>query len=338
MPDQSVITDRFCLNHGEHAIDNAPTVRLRNGVDCVPQHFLRYAHTRVSVERLVMKIDYDRAYPIFVSEDAGGVYVQIGIIGRDNYTSLRNGIAKNPKLVFGRRWRVEPNLPTSEILQTVCLALKKAREHEMRELFKVAHKGRTTTPMSNHHDLPLMARNTELLHAGTTKVVSLDCIISRALFDGGHFELADVETTRSGVTVLELIYVAKRDAGNPPHINAPLIVTLKALSPSAVLHGMMDAILQLSDAYVDENFAFEGFARFSRSVDVLAIADLSAALRRDPATLTRAQKDKAAFAKTYAQEKYDTDNTRVPVLHSGPYADALRAKLAGYTFANGVKV
>ena len=152
---------QISLLPGESPIENAPSVKLDNGGLCIPQHYLRYHHTRQSVERIILDIDYSDRYPVFVCEDDSGLYLQVGIVGYDNYAprASQSGL----KVVYGRKWRVEPQLPTSEIIQTVFLALKKAREHEVRELFRFHHRSGSTTPFNTHHDLPLMSQNADLL-------------------------------------------------------------------------------------------------------------------------------------------------------------------------------
>lgn len=335
--------DPFCLNIGEDLIRSAPTIELENGAKCVPQHYLQYDHTLASVEALLEKIDYDRRYPVFASEDAGSIYIQIGIVGPDNYKPTPCG---NPKLVFGRRWRVEPNLPTSEIIQTVFLAIKKAREHEIRELFRLVRGSRLSTPLSNHHDLPLMARERDLLKPRLDKTAAstqspmdvVQQVLDDVVFDGGRFKPVDIEPTRSGLTLVDLVYIPASDNDSAELLRAPLTLTLRSLSRNDIVHGLMDCVLTLSDRHVDETFKFDGYARFSREVDVTAIADLSIALRRAPSTLKRAKTDKHSFAQNFALDRYETDATRIPVLGSGPYADKLRAQLAEYEFANGVEI
>jgi hypothetical protein len=140
---------------GETALPSAPKVLLDDGTNCIPQHYLSYHHTKESVENMVAEISYDPNYLIFVDEDKGGIFIQVGIIGIDNYMNAQS--QDSQKIVYGRRWRVEPQLPSSEILQTAFLALMKAREHEVRELIKYNDKNKATTPFSCHHDLPLMA-------------------------------------------------------------------------------------------------------------------------------------------------------------------------------------
>ena len=127
------------LLEGEKALKNAPKTELADGRLCVPQHYLSYQHTLQSVEQLLLNIDFDPRYPIFVSQDGSGnsssIYIQVGVVGADNSTTS-NAENSQDKIVYGREWRIEPQLPTSEIIQTVFLALKKAREHEVRELFR----------------------------------------------------------------------------------------------------------------------------------------------------------------------------------------------------------
>lgn len=304
------------LNSGEAPVDHAPAVRLRGGASCIPQHYLRYNHTRQSVEALVMDMDYDPNYLIFVSENAGGVYIQIGIAGLDNYKSAHN--QQGRKIVFGRLWRVEPTLPTSEVIQTVFLAIKKAREHEIRELFTITVGGLKTTPLSNHHDLPLMARRSEDL-APQPQTVTLKETIDSVRFDGGRFEITDAMLRNSGQLILDLTFVPATGRTRAD-MAEPITLLLRDSEPNTVYHALMKYCLDGSDAHVDENFTFKGFARFSRNVDILAIADMSAQVRAKPKN--------SVFSKTIKATNYETDAGRVPVLSDSAYADKIKSDIA----------
>lgn len=111
------------LQQGEQALEYAPSVKLKNGKNCIPQHYLRYEHTLESVQNIILNCHFNKSYLIFASSEGDNIYIQIGIIGYDNYISLSKQSQK--KIVYGRKWRVEPELPTSEIIQTIFLALKK---------------------------------------------------------------------------------------------------------------------------------------------------------------------------------------------------------------------
>ena len=304
------------LNSGEAPVDHAPQVQLRSGRSCIPQHYLRYNHTRQSVENLVMKIDYDPDYLIFVSENAGGVYIQIGVAGLDNYKPAKAQPGR--KIVFGRLWRVEPDLPTSEIIQTVFLALQKAREHEVRELFTVTRGGVKTTPLSNHHDLPLLARCADALCAQQTQTPYSE-IIGSVRFAGGRFKTVSREQRLNGTWLIDLSFEPAPGRACPEPV-APMTLLLADLSANAIYHGLMDEILRRNNLHVAENFKFNGLARFSRNVSLDAISELSATVRARPQNET--------FETALSDNNYETDAGRVPQLSQSPYGEKMKADIA----------
>lgn len=315
---------------GESAIDAAPYITLPSGGACIPQHYLRYAHTRASVEAVVADIAYDSHFPIFVSEDAGGLFIQIGIVGFDNYGPQPVGL--RPKIVFGRRWRVEPNLPTSEIIQTVFLALKKAREHEVRERFTLHIEGGKTTPFNNHHDLPVMAREADSLHECSG--LSASDAIAAARYSGEGFTIKAVQTTPMGATLYHVIYDGTSDF--IPEAGLEFLISVKDTLPqgNAVLRGLVGALLVASDAHVDAHFTYQGFARFADDVDTVAIASLSRASRRAPERVIADKTLATKFAQNFEAERYETDSTRIPALGESDYAARLRTQLAELNLSN----
>ena len=321
------------LNPGEAALAQAPVISLADGLSCVPQHYLRYAHTQDSVEALLGDIAYDPHYPVFVSTDKGQIYIQIGIIGYDNYKSKAR--QAKLKIVFGRKWRVEPNLPSSEILQTVFLALQKAREHEIRECFTLDMNGHVTTPFNNHHDMPLMARQKDCLYAPdiAPKTMTQDevsVLLSRVKYEGHAVHLIDMEVTRLGPILMKVKFDGVIDILR----DATMVVMAESLTPNAVLHGMIDGLLAASDAHVKTHFTYRGFARFHSNVDVQAVANLSLTTRQSPKQLIRAKRRKKNFVKSFETERYETDSTRIPTLSSSPYSDKLRAQLRTFDLSN----
>jgi len=319
------------LNTGERALDNAPRLTLRNGRSCIPQHYLQYAHSRESVEALMNNVEFCDNYPIFVCEDAGGIYLQIGIVGFDNYKASKK--QTGPKIVFGRKWRVEPNLPSSEIIQTAFLAIKKAREHELRELFTFNIGGKVTTPFNNHHDLPLMARNSDILSISPAQDVSLEAALSSIKFDGGIFKLQDCETLRNGLHAVSLSYVPKSSREHAEFSETSIVLLIKDLSSNTLSHALMTEMIAISDRLVDTNFKFKGFARFSPDVDASSIAALSVELRQNPETLITETPAKN-FTKKFAAERYDTDMTRIPQLTNSSYSQKLHSRLKTMNLAN----
>jgi hypothetical protein len=144
---------------GVSAMLGAPVAPLRDGGQVVPGQFRQFRLTEQEAQQIVARIELPPGLVAFVGQDpsGGGPYVQIGVLGPDNY----GGRDHNPdKLVYGRRWRIEPALPDYELVQTVFAAARDALDHETRELFAID--GRT--PFSGHIDATAMAA---MLKTGT---------------------------------------------------------------------------------------------------------------------------------------------------------------------------
>lgn len=312
------------FNSGEKPIENAPQILLKNGRTCIPQHFLTYQHDRQSIEAVLSDIDYDPRYLLFVSEDGGVPYIQVGIVGYDNYKSKKQ--QPGQKIVFGRRWRVEPNLPTSEVIQTCFLAIKKAREHEIRELLSVSWDNHKATPFNSHHDLPLLARNRDLIETPPTKTRSLGDLISSIRYDRKRLALLDIEQRMSGQWIIDIAF------GNKPEDAVTLIVS--DLKEDTVLHALIEAMIAKSDRHVDETFKFQGFARFSHQNSLAAISDISVETRGQKSAPDCAN---MVFDTNLAQEKYDTDSSRVPQLTQSSYSRKLRQRLESLDIKTGFK-
>ncbi|HEX5360673.1 MAG TPA: hypothetical protein VFW49_06230, partial [Fluviicoccus sp.] len=120
------------LQPGETPMPQAPAVTLPNGAVAIPQHYLQYRQTADTVRALLADIDFDPHTLLFAAQDANGLYLQAGLVGRENYE--RGNTLRPRKLVYGRKWRIDADTPTSEVIQTAFLAISKAREHEVREL------------------------------------------------------------------------------------------------------------------------------------------------------------------------------------------------------------
>lgn len=316
---------------GEKAIENAPPIELSNGQNCIPQHYLIFEHTLESVEKIVIQIEFDDKFPIFVSEDSQGIYIQIGIVGYDNF--LPRSQQYQRKIVYGRRWRVEQQLPTSEIIQTIFLAIKTAREHELRELFQLQVDGRQTTPFNNHHDLPLMSRQRNLIvECGVINqpidirgeaFIDIQLILNLIEYDASTFRLINCQPVTSQQWIIELKIERTHMSELEETKIDSLSFIIKSLSENELLHSLMSSLIELSNLLVEEGFFYDGFARFSRHNHVKSIARLSSKLR----AIDHIENKQLAFMKNFEQRNYDTDITRVPKIQSGPLADKLRNSL-----------
>lgn len=136
------------INSGCEPIENSPQIQVKNIQIGVPAQFIKYNLGQKEAQELCSRIELPKPLLLFV-EDADVPHILIGIVGPDNYKRH-----DELEIVYGRRWRIEPNLSHSEVLQTVLLACKVAVEHELRE--RVQIKG--TTPFNAHQDHELFAR------------------------------------------------------------------------------------------------------------------------------------------------------------------------------------
>lgn len=317
------------LLDGEKALANAPKAVLADGRFCIPQHYLSYQHSLSSVEQLLLDIDFDPRYPIFASQDETGIYVQVGIIGVDNYKSNANS---QEKVVYGRKWRVEPQLPSSEIIQTVFLALKKAREHEIRELFRLEHNNKMTTPFNNHHDLPLLTNSRERLQPTASKTQALFCteiekILKTIRYDGMQFELLSFLLRPTGEYLVELKLLPQ--AGDQlAELTGTEYISFMLAKPTInyFTHQLMQHLIQLSDRYIDEQFRYRGFNRFSWENEVSAIAQLSTEVRQ-----LHKSADLDGFNQHWQQSNYETDRSRIPVVSSGALWSKLKNQLDSFS-------
>ena len=328
---------------GEKALDNAPKAELADGRFCIPQHYLSYQHTLQSVEQLLLDIDFDPRYPVFVSQDNSdkhsnknaGIYIQVGIVGIVNYKPSNAEVSQD-KIVYGRKWRIEPQLPTSEIIQTVFLALKKAREHEVRELFRLETLNKTTTPFNNHHDLPLLTNSSDRLQSakvtGPQSDPSLfkkeiEDALCRINYGGIQFELMTFMARHTGDFLVDLKVIPSNNHTLSELSNTQFIsLFIKKLDVNYFLHQLMQQLIQLSDRYVDEAFTYRGFNRFSWDNNIEAIAQLSSEVRQ-----LHKSEDAKSFTQHWQLNNYETDRSRIPVVASGALWSKLKVQLEPFS-------
>jgi hypothetical protein len=369
------------LQLGEFPINHAPYVSLEHGIQCIPQHYLQYQHNRESVELLVVDIEYWHNFIVLVDEDKSGIYLQIAVIGIDNYPSANYAVTPDKlsvkqhrlansettsatkKVVYGRKWRVEKELPTSEIIQTAFLALKTAREHEIRELFRLQHKGALTTPFNNHHDLPVMAKLLTARCTNTPVDTDLACLpldeqlqrINHALalisYDSACFAVQQhtgnklaIERRYNGDWLIDIKLLANSDtqlaevvtkrtastASKPTPLGyTVLTLIVSSLSINKIYFNLMRLLINLSDQHVAENFSYRGFKRFSSENSILQIAELSTDLRQKNGT----QKD--SFISEFIKSNNTVDAARVPELRPGKLAQKVAKKMSQFDQLQG---
>ncbi|MDE2593042.1 MAG: hypothetical protein KGL57_02295 [Burkholderiales bacterium] len=320
------------LQKGELLMPHAPQVRLPSGLDCIPQHYLSYAHTLESVSDLASRVAFDDETLVFATEDDKGLYIQVGLIGRENYD--RGSVVRPRKLVYGRKWRIDSDTPTSEIVQTIFLAIQKAREHEVRELLTVqdAQSGAISAPLSCHQDLPLMAQNREWVMGfgadEASQASQIKGLLSKLHFAQRslHLQSLNFFGGRAWLVITLGDKPAGRDqeGGLAEFDHVALCVTFDPGQAHQLIYEVQDALIHVSDRHVEETFRFDGFARFSRQINPLAIARLSVASRpyqRDSQNKT--------FYSAFQASNYNVDAGRAPHLGIGALARRNRGVIEG---------
>jgi hypothetical protein len=227
--------------------------------------------------------------------------------------------------VYGRRWRIDTYIPTSEVIQTAFLAIKKACEHEVRELLTIRDRdsGRTGTPFSTHVDLPLMARFPELVmrEASPAAQPAPETWLQGVRFDGREMKVDDVTLRPNGNLIVDVVFAK----ASSPRVRSgfeqlQMTIVLRELSEASLVHEIMNALIHRSDRLVDEQFRYRGFARFSQGVDPARVSQLSVVTR------TGGLPDEQ-FKLVRATLNYDTDTRRVPSLGAGMLAHRNRQAL-----------
>jgi hypothetical protein len=323
---------------GESPLREAPNIRLSNGANCIPQHYLAFEHDLHTIESVLLDIEFCDHYLLFACADLDGLYIQVGIIGFDNYVAPN--IKQREKIVYGRKWRVEPQLPTSEIIQTAFLALQKAREHEIRELFRLHQHNYLSTPFNNHHDLPLMSQHSELFtHIKENHVPENLRYFRQALqnvrYDHGSFELDNMTCLNGKKWLLDIKIHLNTKTSLPELCSSALTnsitILLERLSVNELYYELMDYLLKLSNRYVEEQFQYKGFRRFSRSNSVVAIGYLSSTVRhRGP------NKILDDFSNQLKAANFYVDQSRVPPLTNSKLSKKIAATLKKFPNLEGI--
>ncbi len=320
---------------GETPLPYAPVVSAVNGRAVVPQQFLDVNRTLSSVEAILSHIDLPENFLLFAGEENGLVYLLCSVVGHENYIK-RAEQRTELKVVYGRRWLLEPSTPTSEVVQTAALAVKKAREHELRERVVIYlhddsnHTSIKTTPFNCHMDLPLMANSRSLFLAGSRlnqaeqtqsneqHTGSVEDMLARIQVDNLQPRLC-AETNLNNGRVLFDVMLDKTDA--PAYSFADLGSTTISflcgqegseggVNSAEFLHAFFDALLTQSDQYVDEVIAFENFQRFSRKNCPTDIAKFSYQTRKPLVADER-------FGAYFQDMSYRVDAAKAPAINNG---------------------
>lgn len=311
---------------GEQPVENAPFIVLDNGASCIPQHYLSYCHSVSTIEQIIQNCTFDNGYLVMAGQDSFGLFIQIGIIGFDTYKLPQR--QESRKMVYGRRWRIEPYFPTSELIQTIYLAIKKAREHEVRERLKINVNGKYSAPFSSHQDLPLICTHFEHMSPIEYQYSfeefrrALAKIAKNIQFDFSSLQLLNVEKRYRDTIAIDIKFLVSEWSEMPEIRGAFLTIIINKPSINLFLHELMDALIKYSDDYVAENFYYKNAPRFSKNVSPLKIAHLSQQVRRK-----LSQQEHQDFYARLAEHNECVDKLRAPALVSKKISEDVMQKL-----------
>ncbi len=310
---------------GETPLAYAPTIRLSNGDEAVPQQYLDVDRKLDNLSKVLNHISVPKGYQLFAGQDGACLYLIVGVIGKENYPRSAE-IAQMDKMVYGRRWLIEPTTPTSEIVQTSLLAIKKVREHEVRELLtlRINNASHITTPFNCHLDMPLMAGNKFTLAKASALEVKAQ--LPHVKFAGYRFEIANTAVL-GGKRLFEL-QVLGRSSHFPELENSSITVVCEHLDKRDFLHQLIATLIARSDRYVEENIAFMDFKRFSHDLDPIELAKFSYQTRNVEISDSR-------FEKGFEDMSYKVDASKAPLYNDGELGQKQRLLVASYKNLGG---
>ena len=324
--------------YGETPLPFAPYISLTGQQFVVPQQFLNVNRDLKSVEAILSKITFDDDYLLFVNEIDGGLFLQVGIIGVENYPRNEEQKYQN-KIVYGRRWFIEPTTPTSEVIQTAFLAIKKAREHELREnIIFTNDKGIKTTPFNTHMDLPLLVANQESVISNNSNdqlsdkteiTETINTVLKQVTINKHCPSLVAVHQIDDTRVLVDLSLMDTSSNSHFPELEGvTLSIFCEDFTVRTFLHELMNELVKRSDRYIEECFSFDGFNRFSQNVCPLKLAEFSNATRKIHNVDSR-------FEKHFRQMSYEVDASKAPYFSSGELGKKQRMMIDQSGVQNG---
>lgn len=273
---------------GKSPMPGAPTVQI-DDQHIVPSQFSVFRHTLESVRELIGKIKFDENFRFFVfpdPESPNQVLLQVGMVDYENYPY---GSQQSCEFFYGRVWRVEKLLPSSEIIQTAFKAVSDMIEHESREL--VRYKGRTI--FNNHMDLPLFAIfASSQMYAKVQKAPPLETdqdiqnVLNNLQVFGCRLNLTDTVSLPNGRFLYQAKLIPEEHLQRqfPTLRSNNLTILAEDNSITQLLYGLMDAVILDRKRYIEETFSYDGIQRFSRKHTAQQLTAFSR-LQRDQTSL-----------------------------------------------------
>lgn len=121
--------------------------------------------------------------------------------------------------MYGRKWRVDHKLPTSEIVQTVFLTLKTARKHEIRERFACLLLIKSPPPLIIDHDMTLLTNSDETLGRDEKENTwpELQFELNNISYDHATFNIINMEHRHQEFWLLEVKISSRFNQSSTTH-------------------------------------------------------------------------------------------------------------------------
>ncbi len=306
---------------GELALPFAPSIIANDGEKVVPQQYLHVKRTLDSVENILSRIVVPDGFQLFAGQENGMVYLLCAVVGEENYP-VDTSKEVTPKIVYGRRWLLEPSTPTSEVIQTAYLAIQKVREHELREkvvLRTNSQKGSKATPFNCHMDLPLMVAEMSTGHPKPIVSFDIQKLLRDLTVDGMSVICNGSSELSQGRTLFD-IELQARNAG-PSHFHDLEGKSFSVISISddhvAFFHSLFEELNSMSNSLISETFEFDGFKRFSRRLDPVRVANFSVKTRN-------IKSNDGRFQHAFKDMSYEVDAAKAPFINQGELGEQQR--------------
>jgi len=335
MINNTAMIENNYADFGGSLMPMAKSINVEAVGDFYPQHYYTYNQTLESLSSILLQISSLNNILLFAGEDNGNLYLQVGNIGYENYP--HDDQLHPPKLVYGRKWRIDRDTPAPEIVQTALLAIQKVREHEVRELlvWRDPATSAASTPFSCHQDVQLITGYLRQRSSNQTTefdLTNVEALIPQLTFGSRQLSVVTRIPLSDNRYLLE-VHLSKPTAKHCGFIefdDVRVSLVLEGWSVALFLHELMDALIRISDIHTENTFMFGGVQRFNRHIDPRIIGKLS--------VLSRPYKKHMAdqeFLKSFNRMNYQVDKKRAPQLGSGQLSELNKAKLYQHNALDG---
>jgi hypothetical protein len=158
----------------------------------------------------------------------------------------------------------------------------------------------------------------KMADATKSQLQLLQELMSRLDFDRQPIVIKGIESCSKGRLLVDFEIACKTMPLQlsifPELMGKEFSILIDSIEHNTVYHAIMDALIEMSDRHVAENFKYRGYAAFSQSTDLETIGDYSIILR-NPESLSQPH-----FTEHFRAINNGVDSTRAPTLKDEDFA------------------